>query len=107
MGKVVELTDNTFETEVLKSEIPVAVDFWASWCGPCRMLAPIMEEVAGEVEGKVKVCKLNVDESPSTASKYGIQSIPTVLIFKGGEMVDQFTGARPKQAVLQFLDSIG
>lgn len=95
-GNVREFTDSNFKHEVLESNQPVLVDFWAPWCGPCRMLAPTIEELASEYDGSVKVGKLNTDESPETASTYGINSIPTVLLFKGGEVVESFVGLQPK-----------
>ena len=95
----VQLRDDSFETEVLKSDVPVLVDFWAQWCMPCHMVAPAVEAVAKEYEGKLKVCKLNVDESPQTASAYGIMSIPTLMIFKGGQPVDKIIGAVPKEEI--------
>ncbi|HEY4857382.1 MAG TPA: thioredoxin [Xanthobacteraceae bacterium] len=94
VGKV---SDTTFESEVLKATSPVVVDFWAEWCGPCRMIAPALEEIAGSLDGKVKIVKLNVDENPKTAAKYGIQSIPTLMIFKDGQMASRQIGALPKQ----------
>ncbi|HYS49577.1 MAG TPA: thioredoxin [Xanthobacteraceae bacterium] len=94
VGKV---SDATFEADVLKSAEPVVVDFWAEWCGPCRMIAPALEEIAGAMVGKVKIVKLNVDENPATAQKYGIMSIPTLMIFKNGELASRQTGAAPKQ----------
>jgi len=96
MSKSVEVTDATFEEEVLKSELPVLVDFWAVWCAPCRMVAPIVEELASEKEGTLKVTKMDVDNNPDTAMKFGIRSIPTLLVFKNGEVVDQVVGAIPK-----------
>jgi thioredoxin 1 len=96
MGKYTEVTDATFEEEVLKSELPVLVDFWAVWCAPCRMIAPIVEELATEKEGSLKVVKMDVDNNPDTAMKFGIRSIPTLLIFKNGQIVDQVVGAVPK-----------
>ena len=89
-------TDDNFENEALKSDIPVVVDFWAEWCGPCRMIAPIIEELTDEYNGKVKVGKLDVDNNPQVAIKYGVRSIPTVLFFKGGEVVNSVIGAVPK-----------
>ena len=88
MSKTVELTDGNFEQEVLKSDQPVLVDFWAEWCGPCRMIGPVVEEMAGEYDGKAKIGKVNVDSNPEVSVKYGIRSIPALLIFKNGEVVD-------------------
>ena len=93
VGKV---SDADFEAEVLKAQGPVVVDFWAEWCGPCRMIAPALDEISGAMGDKVKIVKLNVDESPKTASKYGVMSIPTLMIFKGGEMASRQVGAAPK-----------
>jgi thioredoxin 1 len=94
--KPITFTDANFEDEALKSNVPVVVDFWATWCGPCRMIAPIVEELAGEYQGKVKVGKLDVDENQQTAIKYGVRSIPTVLFFKDGKLFDTVIGAAPK-----------
>ena len=96
MGLYVDVTDATFEEEVLKSDLPVLVDFWAVWCAPCRMVAPVVEQLATEKEGSLKVAKMDVDHNPNTAMKYGIRSIPTLLVFKAGEVVDQIIGAVPK-----------
>jgi thioredoxin 1 len=102
---VLEITDNNFESEVLKSSEPVLVDFWAPWCGPCRMIAPVVEELAGEYAGSVKVGKLNIDDSPNAAMNYGVSSIPTIMVFKGGEVVDRFVGVQPKSKLQQALDA--
>jgi thioredoxin 1 len=100
VGKV---SDADFESEVLKATSPVVVDFWAEWCGPCRMIAPALEEIAGSLNGKVKIVKLNVDENPQTASKYGVMSIPTLMIFKNGEMASRQVGAAPKLKLEQWI----
>lgn len=96
-------TDASFDTDVLKSSEPVVVDFWAEWCGPCRMIAPALEEISGSLGDKVKIVKLNVDENPNIAAKYGIMSIPTLLLFKGGEIADRQVGAAPKQKLQQWI----
>ncbi|MDP8234702.1 MAG: thioredoxin [Candidatus Saelkia tenebricola] len=92
----IKIMDTNFKQEVLKSDIPVLVDFWAQWCAPCHVVAPVVEEIAKEYKGKLKVCKLNVDEAPNTASRYGIMSIPTLAIFKNGKVVGKVVGALPK-----------
>jgi thioredoxin 1 len=100
VGKV---SDADFESEVLKSSGPVVVDFWAEWCGPCRQIAPALEEIAGSLNGRVKIVKLNVDENPQTASKYGVMSIPTLMLFKNGELASRQVGAAPKQKLEQWI----
>ncbi|MCH7827695.1 MAG: thioredoxin [Bacteroidetes bacterium] len=104
--KPLEITDENFESEVLNSDLPVLIDFWAAWCGPCRMIAPLVEELAGEYEGKVKVGKLDVDNNQQTAIKYGVRSIPTLLVFKNGEVKDTIIGAVPKSQISQKLDAV-
>ena len=101
-----EVTDSNFEELILKSDKPALIDFWAEWCGPCRMIGPIVEELSGEYEGKAVIAKLNVDENPEVCSKYGIRNIPTILFFKGGEVVDKQVGAVPKNALTQKIDAI-
>ena len=97
----INVNDENFEEEVLNSDMPVLVDFWAPWCAPCNMVAPIVEEIGKEYEGKLKVCKINVDEAPQTAAKYGVMSIPTLGIFKDGQMVDSVLGAVPKDVLIE------
>jgi thioredoxin 1 len=99
MGKAIEITDANFEELVLNSDKPVLVDFWAVWCGPCRMVGPVVEEIAGEMEGQAVVGKLDVDHNRDTAAKYGVMSIPTLLIFKDGKVVDKQVGAVPKSVL--------
>ena len=106
MAEVIELNQDGFEEEVINSELPVLVDCWAPWCQPCLMVAPIVKEVAEEYQGKVKFCKLNVDECRDIAARYGIMSIPTLLIFRGGKVVDQIIGAVPKEIISEKLDNI-
>jgi len=106
MGKPLEVTDSTFEQEVLQSTHPVLVDFWAVWCGPCKAIAPIVEELAGEYEGKLKVMKLDVDDNPRTATTYGVQSIPTLLVFKDGKPAERIVGAVPKKVIVDKLQGV-
>jgi thioredoxin 1 len=106
MSALQEFTDSNFESEVLKSDKPCLVDFWAEWCGPCRMVSPIVDEIAKEYAGKLKVGKLNVDNNSQTAVKYGIMSIPSLLFFSGGKVVDQIIGAVPKKQLVQKIDKI-
>jgi len=105
MSHPVILSDSTFEQEVLKADMPVLVDFWAEWCGPCKMIAPAINELAGEYAGKAKIAKLDVDSNQVIASQYGIRSIPSLLIFKNGRVVDQIVGALPKQRIKERLDA--
>lgn len=106
MSKAIHLSDAEFENVVLKSDIPVMIDFWATWCGPCRMIAPIVEEMADVYDGTIKVCKLDVDNNQQTALKYGIRSIPMLLFFKNGEVVDQLLGAVPKSKIVERLENL-
>lgn len=99
-------TDSSFENDVLKSDQPVLVDFWAEWCGPCKMVSPILEELAGELGDKVKVVKVNIDANPETPTKYGVRGIPTLMVFKGGELVETKVGAMPKQAMSDWVSSV-
>ncbi len=102
----VNVSDADFENEVLKSDQPVMVDFWAEWCGPCKALSPIVDEVANEVAGKMKVVKVNIDENPNAPTKYGVRGIPTLMVFKGGELVDTKVGGMSKTQLNEWLDSV-
>jgi len=101
-----EFTDQSFDTDVVQADLPVLIDFWAVWCGPCKAIAPTIEEIAGDYAGKVKVGKLNVDQNQNTAMQYGVRSIPTLLIMKSGEVVSQIVGAVPKENITKALDEI-
>ena len=102
---IVNVTDDTFEDEVLKSDLPVIVDYWAPWCGPCKMIAPILEEIAKDYDGQIKICKLNIDENEATPPKYNIRGIPTLMIFKGGNVEATKVGALSKSQLTAFIDS--
>jgi len=103
---VIHVTDSNFDTEVLKSPIPALVDFWATWCAPCRAIAPVVEEMADAYAGKVKITKMNVDENPATPGKYGVRGIPTLILFKNGQVVDQVVGAVPKTQIKALIDKV-
>lgn len=105
MSKVTHVTDGNFQEEVLESDIPVLVDFWAEWCGPCQMVGPMVEQLAEEFDGKVKMVKLDTDSSYQTPAKYGVRGIPTLMLFKDGEVVDQMVGAASKGVLKSFIDS--
>ena len=102
---VTNISDESFDAEVLKSSVPVMVDFWAEWCGPCKSIAPIIEELASDYEGKIKICKLNIDESPETPTKFSVRGIPTLLLFKNGAVVSQKVGAAAKSQLSAWIDS--
>ena len=103
----VAVTDESFEKDVLQAERPVLVDFWAEWCGPCKQIAPALEQLSDELGGKVTIAKLNIEESPTTPSRYGVRGIPTMLLFKGGQMASMKVGAMPKQKILEWLTEAG
>ena len=105
MGAPVKVTDSTFEDVVVNAETPILVDFWAEWCGPCKMIAPVLEELAGELDGKLLIGKLDVDHNPDTAMAFGVMSIPTLLLFKGGQPVDRIVGFQPKAQLRRRLET--
>ena len=100
-----QISDSTFENEVLSSDAPTVVDFWAEWCGPCKMIAPSLDELAQEMDGKVNIVKLNIDENPDTPTKYGVRGIPTLMLFKGGEVASTKVGALPKEQIEEWINS--
>jgi len=106
MADVLAVSDDTFEREVLQSSTPVLVDFWAPWCGPCRAIAPVVEELAREYEGKLKVVKMNVDDNPGTPNKYGVRGIPTLLLIEGGQVKEQLVGAQPKARLVSAIGNV-
>ena len=106
MGDVKAVTDDSFEADVLKSDTPVLIDFWAEWCGPCRAIGPVVEELAKEYDGRLKVVKMNVDENPQTPSRYGVRGIPNLILFKGGEVRDQIIGAVPKGHLVKAINQV-
>jgi thioredoxin 1 len=103
----VPVTDDTFQIKVLESQLPVVVDFWAEWCGPCKQIAPALEQLSDELVGKVTIAKLDIEESPNTGSRYGVRGIPTMMLFRGGQMVSMKVGAMPKQKILEWLTETG
>ena len=106
MADVTQVSDTSFDQEVLRSEVPVLIDFWAPWCGPCKAISPIVEELAGEYSERLKVVKMNVDDNPQTPSRYGVRGIPNLIIFKSGEVADQIVGAVPKAQLVKAIDHV-
>jgi len=106
MGDLLQVTDDTFEEEIVKSDLPAVVDFWAAWCGPCRMVGPVVEELAKEYEGRIKVAKMDVDQNRQTPAKFGIRNIPTLIFFKGGEVANTIIGAQPKSALEEVIKKL-
>jgi len=106
MGDILEVSDDNFESEIVNSEIPSMVDFWAEWCGPCKKVGPVVEELAAEYEGKVKIAKMDVDSNRQTPAKFGIRNIPTLILFKGGEVVNTIVGAQPKTSIEEALKKL-
>jgi thioredoxin 1 len=106
MADIMEVTDDSFDSEIVNSEIPAMVDFWAEWCGPCKMVSPVVEELAGEYAGKIKVAKMDVDQNRQTPAKFGIRNIPTLILFKGGEAVNTIVGAQPKSSIEEELKKL-
>lgn len=104
-GNIVHITDATFENEVLEASVPVLVDYWADWCGPCKMIAPVLDEIAAEYDGKIKIAKLNIDQNPATPPKFGIRGIPTLMLFKNGDVSATKVGALSKSQLTAFIDS--
>jgi len=106
MANVLQVSDADFEAEVIRSNLPVLIDFWAPWCGPCKVIAPVVEELAGEYQGRLKVAKMNVDDNPLTPSRYGVRGIPNLIIIKGGVVKEQIVGAAPKAKLVQAIDNV-